>query len=183
VLTDAILAHDFRNGNNIAFVTLYNRYKLAVYTFALKMLNNPDEAKDIVQNVFLKVYERRTQLVEPERFRAWIFTIARNDCLTLFRQSKTRASLDDDESILMHNDPPLSGLVQEEETAIVRTAIGMLQPHYREIIILREYDNLSYQEIADVTDSTESIVKSRLFTARQILCKTLKPILCERKQS
>src|SRR5437773_716676 len=71
--SDENLVQAFREGNDIAFVNLYNLHKRSVYLFCLKMLEDSDEAKDIVQGVFLKIYERRQQLNHSGRFRAWLF--------------------------------------------------------------------------------------------------------------
>jgi len=82
VVRDQELIRDLQDGSDLAFVTLYNRYKQAAYVYCLKMLGDVDAAKDIVQGTFLKVYERRSQLRFPERFKAWLLKIARNECLT-----------------------------------------------------------------------------------------------------
>src|SRR3989442_557597 len=94
--SDENLVQAFREGNDIAFVNLYNLHKRSVYLFCLKMLEDSDEAKDIVQGVLLKIYERRQQLNHSGRFRAWLFTIARNDCLTRLRKSHRETGFSDD---------------------------------------------------------------------------------------
>ena len=178
--TDEVLVQAFRNGSDLGFVTLYNRYKQGVYAFCLKMLGNRDGAKDLVQAVFLKVYERCKQLEHTERFKAWLFTIARNDCLTYLRKSQSISELPDemeDVNLVF----TASNVERDEEIMLVNRAIERLKPDLREVILLREYENLSYREIAGIIGITEGVVKSRIFTARQRLYELLKPIYVERK--
>jgi RNA polymerase sigma-70 factor, ECF subfamily len=180
IVQDDILIRDFREGSDLAFVNLYNRYKHAAYVYCLKILGDADAAKDIVQGMFLKVYERRSQLLYPESFKAWLLTIARNDCLTYLRKAHRMSRLNEEseEGVVAL---PTSEIDGDEETAIVSRAIARLNPELKEVVILREYENLSYKEIADVIGVAESTVKSRLFTARQRLYERLKPMFAERR--
>ncbi len=180
IVQDDILIRDFQNGSDLAFVHLYNRYKQPAYVYCLKMLADVDSAKDVVQGVFLKVYERRSQLLQAGRFKAWLLTIARNDCLTYMRKASWTSALPDDLEDTTSL-PPASSLEKDEEITLVAHAVARLKPELKEVIILREYENLSYQEIADVTGLAISTVKSRLFTARQDLYEKLKPIFEERR--
>jgi RNA polymerase sigma-70 factor (ECF subfamily) len=180
IVQDTILVRDFQNGSDLAFVNLYNRYKQPVYVYCLKVLSDADAAKDVVQGVFLKVYERRAQLSHPERFKSWLLAIARNDCLTHLRKAGRTSELPEDGGDRMSS-PFVDGLEKDEEVALVSQAIAGLNPQLKEVIILREYENLSYREIAEVIGAEESTVKSRLFTARQALYEKLKPVFEERK--
>jgi len=179
-VSDEELIKAFQNGNDLAFVNLYNRYKQAIYVFCLKMVDEADNAKDIVQGVFLKIYERHHQLKRSDKFKSWMFTIARNDCLTHLRKAGYSSELPDEMEdaglILPHQD-----IEKDEEIILVKRAVERLKPELKEVVILREYDNLSYKEIAEVVGTTESVVKSRLFTARQKLYELLKPLYIERK--
>lgn len=175
--TDQELAKDLQTGDDIAFVSLYNRYKQPVHVFCVKMLGDTDAAKDSVQEVFLKIYEHRQQLTHPERFKSWMFSIARNQCLTYLRKSRNNVELTED---VCEEPLGVTELELREEAEMLNQSIATLRPEYREAIILREYQNLSYREIAEITESTESAVKSRLFKARRKLYEFLKPILIER---
>jgi RNA polymerase sigma-70 factor (ECF subfamily) len=161
-------------------VNLYNRYKQAAYVYCLKILGDGDAAKDIVQGVFLKVYERRSQLLHPERFKSWLLMIARNDCLTMMRKASWTAELPEENEDAV-TPLPSSAVEKEEEIALVARAIARLNPEMKEVVILREYENLSYKEIADILAVSESTVKSRLFSARQQLYARLKPMFDERR--
>jgi RNA polymerase sigma-70 factor (ECF subfamily) len=132
----------------------------------------------------LKVFERCAQLQRPEQFRSWLFSIARNDCLTHIRKVSVLSELTDE---LMDRASPAATLHADldrtEAVTLVNHAVQQLKPELREVVVLREYNSLSYREIAEVIGSTESIVKSRLFTARQRLYEILKPIYIDRSES
>ncbi len=87
--TDEDLTRAFSAGDNLAFAALYSRYKQPVYVFALRMLSEPDSARDAFQAAFLKAFECRSELVRVIRFKSWIFTVARNLCLNELRRSKS----------------------------------------------------------------------------------------------
>jgi RNA polymerase sigma-70 factor (ECF subfamily) len=176
------LIRDFQNGDDLAFVALYNRYKRSVHIFCMKMLMNDEAARDCVQEVFLRVYEHRGQLLQPERFTAWLFTIARNQCLSYYRSTKHEVSGEIDfESLSSSPETAPDNLLERAEiTNLLNSCISQLKMEYREVLLLREYLNLSYKEIAEVLGDTESAVKSRIFKARQRLYEMLRPILRER---
>jgi RNA polymerase sigma-70 factor, ECF subfamily len=174
--TDEDLARAFAAGDNLAYAALYSRYKQPVYVFALRMLRDPDKARDVFQSAFLKTFECRTDLARVIRFRSWIFTVVRNQCLNELRRLKAVDSSIDEIDDLPAGDNDNS-LEREDENRLLLQAIERLKPEYKEVLLLREYDDLSYEEIAAVTGSTESAVKSRLFKARQQLSRILKPFV------
>ena len=172
--TDEDLARAFAAGDDLAFAALYSRYKQPVYVFALRMLREPDRAKDAFQSTFLKTFECRTELARVVRLRSWIFTVARNFCLNELRRRKTIDDSYEDMDELPGEDHGAI-LDREDEARLLMEAIGRLKAEYREVLLLREYEDLPYDEIAAVTGSTESAVKSRLFRARQQLHGMLQP--------
>ncbi len=177
------LVRDFQRGEDLAYAALYNRYKRYIYGFCMKMVGDEDEVKDIVQEVFLKMYEHRWQLANPSRFRAWLFMIARNQCLTHYRDQKRTTPLD--EKWVMPENLETESLSKEiernEDVLIVRSFIDQLKPEYREVIVLREYQGLSYEEIADVIGTTIAAIKAKLFKARKELYTKMKPVFIERR--
>jgi len=180
IIPDHELMTAFRCGNDIAFITLYNRYKLAIYKFCLKMLGDSHAAKDTTQCTFLKVYERHEQLEQTDRFRHWLFAIARNECVSHLRKEKVFSPLPDD---IAETNPGSSipSVERECEAALVNDAIIKLDPDLREVIILREYQNLSYREIGEIVGIPEKTVKSRIYRARRMLYEILKPFFYEGK--
>ncbi len=176
------LVRDFKNGDNLAFTALYNRHKRSVFVFCSKMLMNSEKAKDVVQETFLRIFEHREQLTHPSRFRSWVFAIARNQCLTAFRHSKHEAAEEVEFDLVnaSSDESPEESLERHQNSDLVNKYLSRSRIEYREVLILREYQNLSYREIAETLGSTESAIKSRIFKARQRLFELLKPILKER---
>lgn len=178
---DRALIEAFQTGDEFAFVSLYNRYKDAVYAFCVKMLLNKELAQDVMQDTFLRVYENRERLMNTNSFKAWLFTIARNQCLNQLRRNNWQIPLDADMALPSHltgaKSTPASDLEKSEKIQLVNRFLGELKADYREVIILREYQNMTYEEIAAVTRSTLSAVKSRLFKARKKLGVYLEQVM------
>ncbi len=175
---DRSLIEAFQNRDEFAFVSLYNRYKGPVYSFCLKMLLDRELAQDAMQETFLRMYENRERLLNTASFKAWLFTIARNQCLNQLRRlSRQVPLLPEDEGVGASTDTPISELEKSEQIDLVNRFLQQLKPEYREVIVLREYQNMSYEEIAAVTRSTLSAVKSRLFKARRRLVDFMEPVL------
>jgi RNA polymerase sigma-70 factor (ECF subfamily) len=168
--TDAELATAFRDGDDRAFALLYERHKAGLYVFASRMLGDPEAARDLVQDVFLGLYEKRRQLARPESFRSWLFASGRNRCLSRLRERRECSPLEEaDEELPDVESRPDLDVEAAEEMRLLRASLGKLRPEYREVLILREYEDLSYREIAFITNATESAVKSTLFKARRAL--------------
>ena len=175
---DPALIDAFRQGDEFAFVTLYDRYKGAVYAYCAKMLLDRAQAEDLLQETFARAYEHRERLLSSTSFKAWLFTIARNQCLNVLRKRGREVGFAEDApEPPSHGATPFANLLKSEQTALVTKTLGQLSPSYREVIVLREYQNLSYDEIASVTKSTVSAVKSRLFKARRQIGVLLRPWL------
>ena len=171
---DRPLIEAFQQGDDFAFVALYNRHKAAVYTYCVKMVLDKDLAKDILQETFIRVFENRDRLLNAGSFRAWLFTIARNQCLNNLRRGHRQVSLEDAGSeVLSTPEMPIVALEKSEQVDLVNGFLSRLKDDYREVVILREYQNLSYEEIAAITRSTLSAVKSRLFKARRKLAELM----------
>ncbi len=177
---DKTLIEAFQEGDDFAFVSLYNRYKDPVYRYCAKMLLDNELASDVMQETFLRIYETRDRLMKTSSFRAWTFTIARNQCLNHFRRAKKQVHLDAALASRLKQvmyQPPGAALEKSEQAELVNYFLGCLKPAYREVIVLREYQNLTYAEIAAITRSTLSAVKSRLFKARRRLALHMEPML------
>ncbi|NNF03588.1 MAG: RNA polymerase sigma factor [Rhodothermales bacterium] len=169
-MNDYSLIESFQEGDEFAFIGLYNRFKNPVFGFCLKMLGDREQAEDVMQETFLRVYENRDRLMKTSSFKSWLFTIARNQCLNTIRKSgRTVAMYPSVRNTLVAQDTPVTRMEKSEQVEFVSGLLARLKPEYREVIVLREYQNLSYQEIAAATRSSLSAVKSRLFKARRKL--------------
>jgi RNA polymerase sigma-70 factor (ECF subfamily) len=178
--TDAELINRLRAGNRKALGMLYERYKQPLYAFCFRLLKNQAKAEDAVHEVFLKLHEGNGQVVQPERIRCWLFTVARNEALMSLRKSGHTTPADDDS--IWDEETPLSVLTKKERATILQDVLDELKIEYREALLLREFEGLSYAQIAAVTGDSESSVKSRLFKARKALAVRLSPLLKERPQ-
>ncbi len=177
-LSDEILLERFRAGNHLAFLQLYERYKRPIYGFAIKLLDDTDPAKDVLQTVFLKLFQDAGRINRPGLLKTWLFTVARNECLTQRRKIARNMPLEEDELIAIDGAPET--LERDEQHALIRRAIERLTPEQREVVVLREYEGLSYRDIAEIIGVTDSVVKSRLFEARRKLFELLKKVFQER---
>jgi len=173
-MNELALIESFRSGDEFAFVSLYNRYKGPVYAFCYKMLLDSDAAQDVMQETFLRVYENRDRLMKSGAFKSWVFTIARNQCLNWLRKSGRHVAISEEgHELPPSSDTPFTRMEKSEQIRFVTRFLESLRPEYREVLILREYQNLSYEEIAAVTRSSLSAVKSRLFKARRKLAELM----------
>jgi RNA polymerase sigma-70 factor (ECF subfamily) len=176
-VTDEQLVERIRSEGSPAFTPLYHRYKHRVYAYCYRLLKHPQNAEDAAQETFLKIHRSLHQLDSSASLQAWIFTIARNEAFTILRRSKPAEDLDNLTDEVWDDQTPLDRVVARERSELLQHCLGLLRPAYREILILREYEQLSYTEIARVTNLSESAVKSSLFKARKSMGKKLETIL------
>ncbi|MEE8162991.1 MAG: sigma-70 family RNA polymerase sigma factor [Anaerolineae bacterium] len=155
-----------------AFACLVEAYQTAVYNLAYRMLGNAVEAEDAAQETFLRAYTRLDTYDSDRKFSSWLLAIASNYCIDRVRQRRFRwLSLDELPSWrwLASSSQPEEAVIRGEERDEVRQLLDQLPPHYRATVILRYWYDLSYQEIAEATETTESAVKSTLYRARRML--------------
>ena len=156
-------------GDKDAFVELYTRYRGRIYAYALRMLGDRDRANDVFQETFTRIYNRcREHDRQMSNVSAYIFTTARNICLNVIRNSKPSSAVEDYHEIVFQ---PSHENVELAE--LVKRSLELLPQHHREAFILREYDGLSYQEIADAVGVPIGTVRSRLARGRAMMRKAL----------
>ena len=175
--TDKELLAKIREGDKSAFTTLHNKYEHRLFAYCYRLIPNRQNAEDIVQSTFVKAYESLATLDKPELFYYWLFSIARNEVYGFVRHKRRNGVMHsiDEEKEIWDSETPLDKMVNEETTDLVRLLLGQLKIEYRETLILRQYEKLSYAEIAAITGDTISSVESRLFKARKVLARKLKP--------
>ena len=172
VRTDTELIQLLHNADRQAFAELYEHHKAAVYRYCLRMLSDTNTAEDATQETFLKMFSSIDSLQKTESFLPWLFGIARNEVMMHIRRNR-RNGVQSDEDV-WDKQTPYELTVAAETKEIVQRLLQKLKNEYREVILLREYEQLSYTQIAEITRSTESSVKSRLFKARKALTSRLK---------
>jgi len=159
------------NGEPAAFEALVGRYQQIMFNVALRMLGDYEDARDAAQNTFVKAYEKLGTYDPERRFFSWIYRILMNECLNLRRRPATGLLGDSEDTVM---DPSGADAVEmAERKRDVRHAILSLSPAYREVIVLRHFAALSYEQMSEAIGVPTKTVKSRLHTARQQLASEL----------
>ncbi|MFH0991414.1 MAG: RNA polymerase sigma factor [bacterium] len=170
--TEAELIHKAQLKDERAFAELFKRYRFSVIEYCSQLLQNRETAKDAAQNTFIKVYNSLETLRNHDSFKAWLFTIARNEVYALIRRNRCNVSIDDLdvwETPTVHDD-----YIKQEAEEIIQHLLRRLKPEYREVLLLDEYEGFSYAEIASITNNTVSSIESRIYKARKALSKKIK---------
>jgi RNA polymerase sigma-70 factor (ECF subfamily) len=186
---ESVLIRKAKNGDIHAFENLIENHRKRVYNIAFKMLHNQEDAYDITQEVFIRVFKSMKEFREEASFSTWIYRITKNACLDELRKRKNKATVSMDEDLETEDgtikrqvedcSPGPDALYESMELRdIVRTAIGHLSDEHKFVIILRDLQGFSYEEIAKVLECPEGTVKSRINRAR----KALKEILQRRME-
>lgn len=177
---DAMLMRDFRSGDAGAFRRLLDRNGVVVYKLAFRYLGNSADAEDVVQEVFLRVYKAARDYEPTAKFSTWVYRITVNVCLNRLRASRARPTVSLDPAVLF-DDPGATGptggrqpapsarLEREELEERIRRALASLPETQRTAVLLRRFNEMSYEEIAEVMETTVPAVKSLLARARQTL--------------
>jgi RNA polymerase sigma-70 factor (ECF subfamily) len=186
-----------RSGQELAFNELVERYQGPVTGFLARMLKSRDEALDAAQEVFIRVHGR-AHLYEPSYpFRCWLYRIATNVAIDMVRREKRRGFLllgdllgrrggrderHDEEEVVGYDptaetDGALDGMVDGERAALLRQAVATLPAPYRAALVLRDLEEMSYEEVASVLGCQVGTVKSRVNRARNLLREKLGGVL------
>jgi len=173
---DLRLIKKCKRGEESAFALLLQRYRGPIYNLCLRMVRNPEDARDLAQEVFIKVFSLLDRYDERYAFSSWIFRIATNHCIDHLRRNRLRfLSLEsttgmDGEEVEMQlpDSGPQPDTVLQRKEALERLeeVIGELPPHYRVITLLRHDQQLSYEEIAEILQLPLGTVKARIHRAR-----------------
>ncbi|MBE7004365.1 MAG: sigma-70 family RNA polymerase sigma factor [Ruminococcaceae bacterium] len=164
-----------QQGDEAAFEALIHLHEKKVYTLCRRMCRDEDDALEAAQDTFLAVWRGIGSYRADAAFSTWLYRLATNACLDLLRRAKKHAgdvSLDDEEAPLDPVDPaplPEEEVERAETRRMVREALGALPDDYRQILLLRETEQLSYNEIAEATGLELGTVKSRINRARLAL--------------
>lgn len=158
-----------------ALSILYRRYSQRIYTYCRKIIGDSTTAEDLLQETFVKVLESGRQQRAIENFPAYLMTIARNLCLSHRARSK-RQFVEVEDFHLSYRDVPYE---QRELLQLIQASLELLPEDYREAFVLREYNGLSYNEIAEVIGESLDVVKVRIFRAKKKLRDILAPYLAD----
>ena len=159
------MLQEFIDGNDAAFVSIYEAYKVPLYQFCRRMLQNEEESKDIVQDVFMMLY-RHPPFPDPRsRLKSWLFTVARNSCLKTLRRLKFKE--EGDISMVESLEQVDEETERSDRARILQEVLSRLPSEYREAIVLREWNGMSYDEISEILRISIPALKARLFKARK----------------
>lgn len=183
--TDEELIARFQEGDNYAFDLLVKRYKDPLLNFIYRFVGEKNEAEDIVQETFLRLFKNKHYYKEIAKFSTWIYTIAGNLAKTELRKRKRRKlfSISHYMSTEKDYDIPDEATSPESDTnslitdKIIQRAIDKLSPKFKQVIILRDIQGFSYEEIAEIVRIPLGTVKSRVNRARLKLQEDLKDLM------
>lgn len=173
------------NGDEAAYAELMSRYREAVYFMLLKMVNNKHDAEDLTIEAFGKAFMKLPNYTASYSFSTWLFKIATNNCIDFIRRKKMgnfsidkplSGSESDSSSFELKalTDNPEDSVIKKQKSLIIKTWIGNLKPSYRELIELRYFQELSYEEIVDKTGLPLGTVKAQLYRAKELLTEIMK---------
>jgi len=166
-----ILIKRLKTGDQEVWKMIIDRYSKKVYNIALNFAGNREEAADITQDIFLKVYNNIDKYKEDRSFTAWLLRVSKNHCIDHWRKNKyhrKNVELEDNISVdpSQRMETPEENLVRKYDAQYVRQKLLLLPPDLRALIIMRDIQDLSYQEISENLDIPLGTTKSRINRAR-----------------
>lgn len=174
-LDDTECATLAQRGDGKAFSALVARYQNQIYRFLTRMLRSPDDALELTQDTFLRAYQALDRWRPDAPFKAWLFRIARNIAFDHLRRDKLVAfvELEDDADMPDPSGGPERAIETAQNLRMLEAALQRLHAEHREILLLREIEELSYDDIAAVLNLNVGTVKSRIARARAALLAKL----------
>ncbi len=154
-----------------AYNLLVSRWEKRIFNYLLRLVGNREDAMDLSQDVFLKAYQNLQKLEDASRFAPWLFRIAHNEAYSLLRKPKTEQQTGE------RGERAVWGQMLPLETSLaVERALAKLTEDQREAVLLKVYQGFKFEEIAEVLDTPVSTIKSRVYTALELLKESLAPI-------
>jgi RNA polymerase sigma-70 factor (ECF subfamily) len=172
-IPDAALIARAQAGEHAAFEQLFNQYQSQIYNYIYRLMGSSEDANDLTQDTFLKAYLALSRTSHDLRVGAWLYRIATNVCLDQLRHRKLIKWQAWESFVAVFHptqvakDSPERDCITRENAEEVQLILAQMHPKYRMCLILREYHDLSYDEIAEVLNTTRAAVKSLLFRARE----------------
>lgn len=168
---DRDLIAQARRGHVEAYNVLVSRWEKRVFNYLLRLVRHREDALDLSQDVFLKAYQNLKKLDDPVRFPAWLFRIAHNEAYSLLRKNRPEGEILAEPSTAEAS----SRMFPVELSLAVESALGRLSEDQREAVLLKVYQGFKFEEMAEILACPVSTVKSRLYTALDLLKETLAP--------
>lgn len=181
---DEALVEAFCRGDEQAFVALVDRYKHRLFRIALSVVRSHDDAEDVLQDALIKVYHSLPDFRSASKVYTWLYRIVMNKAIDYVRR-RPQITREPQEEMLhelpdvTHDSQPDVAALRTELHDVIFDAIDTLPEKQRRVILLREVENLSYAEIADIVGCSEGTVMSRLYYARERVREVITPYLAE----
>lgn len=181
-----LIQRALKQGDQKAYAELMQRYRESVYFMMLKMVNHKDDAEDLTIEAFGRAFKRLEQYTPNYAFSTWLFKIASNNAIDFLRNKKKNNALSLDskmeneegqefsKSIRSETPDPEEHIMKKQKIELLRDVVDKLKPRYKELVVMRYYEELSYEEIAVKLDLPVGTVKAQLFRARDFLYNILK---------
>lgn len=177
---DYLLLRDaLDNGNQQAYAELLRLYRNPIYYMLLKMMNNPNDAEDLTMEAFGKAFKNLDKYSPDFAFSTWLFKIAANNCIDFLRKKNSMPNCIDQDLFAMEvnlNDinggmpaTPEDHIIEKQKIVMLRKAVDQLRPKYKELVELRFFNELSYEEISQLLGISLGNVKVQLFRAKEML--------------
>jgi RNA polymerase sigma-70 factor (ECF subfamily) len=180
---DDELVRRLRAGEEAAYEALLARFQQPVYNLAFRLASNPGDASDVVQEVFLKVFRNVGHFRRQSSLKTWIYRItvneAHNQRRWFFRHRSREVGLDDEtdegcsRTVADTGRSPFDCAFDREKYLLIENALGRINPLFRDVVVLRDIEDLSYEEIAEVLQISLGTVKSRIMRGREALREEL----------
>jgi RNA polymerase sigma-70 factor (ECF subfamily) len=164
---DHALVERCRRGDRQALEALVEEYQKPVYNAAYRILGNPDDAADVTQATFLKAFEHLDGYDPQYKFFSWIYRIAINESINQFKRIRKQEPLDESEP--GDGPGPDDTLETGDLSREIQAGLMALNQEYRTVIVLRHFSDFSYRQISEILQVPEKTVKSRLYSARQLM--------------
>jgi RNA polymerase sigma-70 factor (ECF subfamily) len=168
---DADLISRARRGDIEGFNLLVSRWEKRVFNYLLRLTGSQEDALDLSQEVFLKAYQNIRKLDDPARFGPWLYRIAHNESCSHFRKRRPETALDE---MMVVEREAAPGFPIDLSLAVT-AALDRLNPEQREAVVLKIYQGFKFDEMAEIVGCPVSTIKSRLYTALELLKVELAP--------
>jgi RNA polymerase sigma-70 factor (ECF subfamily) len=182
---DEELLEGLREGSEEAYESLVSRFQQPVYNLVLRLMEEPGDACDVVQEVFLKIFRNVEHFRSQSSLKTWIYRIAVNEAHNyrrwFFRHRRKEVVLEETREDLQNAGPavpdgapsPLDYVLDREKRALIEQALARINPSFRAAVVLRDLEDFSYEEIADILQISLGTVKSRIMRGREALRQEL----------
>ena len=165
-----------RDGSSDAFEAVLSFHERQIFTHLVRLVGNKDEASDLLQETFIRLYKNRKQIAVDGNIKSWLYKVATNIAYDHFRKKKREnlVSIDDDETFETFSEElSYTNVEQQILSADLENALEKIRPHYKNILLLYYREGFSYEEIAEILDTPLNTIKTHLRRARQELAKLL----------